>query len=192
MAPPREPLIVQVPTALMLVMAQVRREKALAHMRTTGIKVLIEHLSSHTLALVPEVKLTNRSTKARLDLLAKVHGETLYVAHSKAEKLVFAADDTIDEPFIKGSDIIIPDPAGPWDLSPVIEMRLKRLISKRLPRIQETHLLNQGLPEGARAYRDHEGIRLTIDGLSDEGFKRVVSALGPLINLDRFNREEPL
>jgi hypothetical protein len=179
--PPREPLIVQVPTALSMVIAQVRREDCRRDMNTKGRQVLLEHLYRLTRAFVPEVEMTNRSTKARLDIVAKVHGETLFVAQSKAEKLVFAAGDTIDLPYHPR-----------FNLSPEIETSLKKLIAKRLPRIQELHRLNQGLPEHTHARRDEDGIQFTIEGLSEEGFQRVVKALRPLINRDRFHRDDPV
>jgi hypothetical protein len=176
--PPREPLIVQVPTVLMMVLAQVRREEA--KMNAPKIRVILDYLTGLTRALVPEVQFTNRSTRARLDLLAKVHGDILYVVRTKVDKLEFAAGDTIEFPLVKGK------------LNDQIETSLRRLIDRRLPLIQEAYRLNQGLPEGTRAQRTEDGIRFSVIGLSDEGFKRVVEALRPVINLDRFNREEPL
>jgi hypothetical protein len=176
--PPREPLIVHVPTALSLVIAQVRREEA--QMNAPRIRVILDHLTGLTRTLAPDVQFTNRSTRARLDLLAKVHDHTLYVVRTRVDKLEFAAGDTIDLPLIKGV------------CNPRIEEVVRKIVNERLPRIQDRHRLNQGLPYGTHAQRNDGGIQFTIDGLSDEGFRRVVEALRPVINLDRFNREDPL
>jgi hypothetical protein len=184
--PPREPLIVQVPTTLSLVMGQVRREEGARKMNAGGRRILLDHIAALTKTLVPDVHLTNRSTKARLDLLAKVQGSTLFVVSSRVEKLVFAAGDEVAFPFVGGRNHRAPE------VSPTVDEAVRKLIAQRLPRIRDEHRINAGLPEGTRAHRNEDGIQFIIEGLSDEGFKRVVEALRPLINLDRFNREDPI
>jgi len=164
-----------------MVINQVRREDCRRDMNATGRRILLEHLREVTKRLVPDVYLTNRSTKGRLDLKAEVHGDCLYVARSQAEKLVFAAGDTIDLPYHPRHK-----------LNPEVEAYLTKLIEERLPRMRDRHRLNQGLPRAARAFRNEDGIQLTIEGLSDKGFARVVEGLRQLIDHDRFHREDPI
>jgi len=121
----------------MRVLAQVRREEA--KMNAPRIRVLLDYLTGLTRKLAPEAQFTNRSTRARLDLLAKVHGDTLFVVRTKVDKLEFAAGDTIEFPLMKGK------------LNDQIETSLKRLIDRRLPLINLDRSLvreaNDGEPD---------------------------------------------
>lgn len=183
--PPREPLIVQVPTVLSLVIGQVRREEAQREMKAGGRRKLYTHLAMLVKSLVPDVYLTNLSTKGQMVMVAKVHGDTLFRVCSRAEKLVFAAGDTFPFPFVKGQD-------REMILNPQVEFHVRKLVHQRLPRLRDHYRINEGLPEGTRAQRNEDGIQFAIENLSDEGFRRVVDALRPLINRDRFNREDPI
>jgi len=181
--PPRPPLIVTGPSALQLVLAQVRRE-AQVKMNADNRGGLRTFIVKFTRDLVPDVQFTDRSTKNKLELLAKVGHDTLFLVQTKAERLNFAAGDTIEEPFVIHNRI--------RSVNPLVDQTLRKLIKARLPRIRDNQALNNGLPKRTRAHRDDKGIHFIIEDLSDEGFQRVVEALRPHIDRDRFNREDPI
>ena len=159
----------------------------MARLRSSQVVELVEYVIDQARELVPQplradLKFTNRSTPAKMDVVARVGPALLFLAYTRAGKFLVAADMRPVDSFV-GS---LPNPR-------VVET-LKRVIDQRIGRVADNLVLHRRLRGelNVQVHRNPNGtVRLVFEELSPEAFERILKAALPLTR-SRFRREEPL
>jgi len=129
--------------------------------------------------------ISNKSGHGYVCMDIRLGGNILIYLNMSGPKLDIAAGNKV-QPFRGAGGKLFVDK---------IEQALLNNVRRRLPQLIDHYELNLPLESirGVSVDRQHDGgITLRLEGLSEGGYRRMVAELEPLMNLSRFQREEPV